>query len=46
MALDPASRPGKVLVLPRVPWLPKGHEIQIYKERPNWPTYAARLACF
>jgi hypothetical protein len=46
MAPDPASQPGRVLVLPWIPQFPKGHMPQIYKERPSWPTYVARLTCF
>jgi hypothetical protein len=46
MTPDPASRPGRVPVLPRVLWSPMGHGPQIYKERPSWPSHAARLTCF
>jgi hypothetical protein len=46
MALDLASRPGRVPVLPCVPQFPMRHGPQIYKERLSWPTYAAKLVCF
>jgi hypothetical protein len=46
MASDPASRPGRILVLSRVLWSPIGCVPQIYKEMSSWPRHAARLACF
>jgi hypothetical protein len=46
MASDPASWPGRILVLPRILRFPMGHGPQIYKESLGWPSYAARYACF
>jgi hypothetical protein len=46
MAPDPASRPGRVPVLPRVPWFSMGHGTQIYKEMPSWLTYAEHACMF
>jgi hypothetical protein len=46
MASDPASWPGWIPVLPRIPRFPMGRGPQIYKESLGWPSYAARYACF